>query len=332
MTEHRTRRRNLWLAVPAVIVVALLAVVTSQPDARKWVRFRLTDHIGAPPAGEPFEPFDNTSVPAQRFAVAGDVGTGDDVEQRTADTMDQVEGNLDYDALLLLGDNVYPNGDPAQVSRTVFEPFDAVLDGDTRLVAVLGNHDVSDGNGDAQAAALGMPARWYSERIGDVLVIALDSTQPDNPEQTAWLQATLQTESAPWMIALLHHPPYSGGYHGSDLTTRDQFAPLFTRYGVDLVLSGHDHDYQRSNPIDGVTYVVTGAAAKLRPTDRADFTAAAWSTNSFVDLAVHDDHIDLRAIDQTGRVFDRATIEPVEPAGDQRASRRIQQYFSHGPP
>jgi hypothetical protein len=103
-------------------------------------------------------------------------------------------------------------------------------------------------------------------------------------------------------------PPYSGGYHGSDLTAREQFAPLFAGYGVDLVLSGHDHDYQRSSPIDGVTYVVTGAAAKLRPTDRADFTAVAWSTNSFVDLAVYDDHVELQAIDQSGRVFDVATV------------------------
>jgi 3',5'-cyclic AMP phosphodiesterase CpdA len=296
-----------------MLVVAVIAIVALQPDARTWVGFRLTDHVGAPPAGVGFEPFDAASAPAQRFAAAGDVGTGDEVERRTADTMDYVEGGVEYDALLLLGDNVYPNGDPAGVSRTVFEPFDAVLDGGTELVAVLGNHDVRDDHGDRQAAALGMPARWYSERIGDVLVIALDSTQPDDPEQLAWLQATLQQEQAPWTIALLHHPPYSGGYHGSDLTAREQFAPLFVRYGVDLVLSGHDHDYQRSVPIDGVTYVVTGAAAALRPTDRADFTAAAWSTNSFVDLAVYADHLDLRAVDQAGRIFDQATLEPVDP-------------------
>jgi 3',5'-cyclic AMP phosphodiesterase CpdA len=111
----------------------------------------------------------------------------------------------------------------------------------------------------------------------------------------------------------LHHPPYSGGYHGSDLTARAQFSPLFAEFGVDLVLSGHDHDYQRTSPIDGVTYVVTGAAAKLRPTDLAEFTAAAWSTNSFVDLAVYDDHIELRAIDQAGRIFDQVSIDPADP-------------------
>jgi 3',5'-cyclic AMP phosphodiesterase CpdA len=308
VTESGTPRHRYWIVALALVVVAVLAVTALQPEARTWVRFQLSDHIGAPPAGEPFEPFDPISAPAQRFAVAGDVGTGDDVEQRTAHAMDLVEGDVDYDALLLLGDNVYPNGDPAEVSRTVFEPFNAVLDEGTELVAVLGNHDVRDGNGDEQAAALGMPARWYSRRIGDVLVIALDSTQPDNPDQIAWLQSTLEQQEAPWTIALLHHPPYSGGYHGSDFPSREQFAPLFTRYGVDLVLSGHDHDYQRTVPIDGVTYVVTGAAAKRRPTDRTDVTAAAWSTNSFVDLAVYDDHIDLRAIDQSGRVFDHARI------------------------
>lgn len=312
----RRRLRVGLLVVALVIVITVVAVITLQPDARRWVRFQFADHTGAPPTGEPFEPSDSTAAALHRFAVAGDVGTGDDVERRTADAMDLVEGDLEYDALLLLGDNVYPNGDPSQVTRTVFEPFDAVLDGGTELVAVLGNHDVRDGNGDAQAAALGMPARWYARRFDDVLVIALDSTQPEHPEQVAWLRATLEQESARWTIVLLHHPPYSGGYHGSDLTVRERFVPLFTEYGVDVVLSGHEHDYQRSVPLDGVTYVVTGAAAELRPTARADFTAVAWSIHSFVDLAVYADRLELRAIDQSGRVVDRATISsPADVAG-----------------
>lgn len=294
-------------------MAALVAVGALQPGAWKWVRFQFDDHVGAPPAGEPFVPFDDASIPDERLAVAGDVGTGDDVEQRTADAMDRVEGDQEYGALLLLGDNVYPNGDPAGVSRTVFEPFDAVLDHGTELLAVLGNHDVRDGHGDAQAATLGMPARWYSQRVGEVLVIALDSTQTDNAEQLAWLQTSLQRDASRWTIVVLHHPPYSAGYHGSDIAVRDRFAPLFAQYGVDLVLSGHDHDYQRSDVIDGVTYVVTGAAAKLRPTDRADFTEAGWSTHSFVDLAVYDDHIDLRAIDQSGLVFDDVEIASNNP-------------------
>lgn len=227
--------------------------------------------------------------------------------------MDRAEGDDEYDALLLLGDNVYPAGDPTAVDRTVFGPFADVLDHGTGLVPVLGNHDVMDGHGDAQAAALGMPARWYSRLMGDVHLIALDTTQPDGTDQLAWLVSTLERDASTWTIVLIHHPPYSAGSHGSDLTVRELFTPLFARYGVDLVLSGHEHDYQRIEPVDGVTYVVTGAAAKLRPTGRAEFTEFATSTYSFVDLAVSADRIELRAIDQSGRVLDRATVTPNDP-------------------
>ena len=77
-----------------------------------------------------------------------------------------------------------------------------------------------------------------------------------------------------------------------------------------MVLSGHDHDYQRSFEQNGVTYVVSGAAAKARKTAKADFTAAAWGTLHFLDLAVWDDRMELRAVDQYGRVFDEAVILP----------------------
>lgn len=122
---------------------------------------------------------------------------------------------------------------------------------------VLGNHDVSDGNGDAHAAAIGMPNRWYATEIGDLLVVSLDSAQPDDPDQLAWLESTLRGTDAAWIIATMHHPPYSGGYHGSSIDVRNAFSPLFERFGVQLVLAGHDHDYQRSKPLDGVTYAVT---------------------------------------------------------------------------
>jgi 3',5'-cyclic AMP phosphodiesterase CpdA len=210
--------------------------------------------------------------------------------------------------LLLLGDNVYPSGDPTEVGPKVFAPFAAVLDSPTVLLPVLGNHDVMDGNGDAQAVALGMPARWYSTKLDDTLVISLDSTQPDNPDQLTWLEDTLAASTATWKVACLHHPPYSGGYHGSSIDVRDAFSPMFEQFGVQLVLAGHDHDYQRSEVINGVTYVVSGAAAKKRAAHAADFSVAAWSKYHFVDIGIWPDHLDLRAVDQDGTVFDQVTI------------------------
>jgi hypothetical protein len=107
----------------------------------------------------------------------------------------------------------------------------------------------------------------------------------------------------------VHHPPYSAGYQGSSKDVRAAFSPLFERYGVQLVLSGHDHDYQRSVPIGGVTYVVTGGASGTRRTGEDDFTAESFSWHHFTEVAVFADRIVVRAVNQDLRVADEATIQ-----------------------
>jgi len=85
------------------------------------------------------------------------------------------------------------------------------------------------------------------------------------------------------------------------------WAPLSSQCSVRLVLAGHDHDYQRSTPQDGVTYVVSGAGAKLRPVGREDFTAVSNSTLHYVDLIAYDDQL-IGAIDQQGALVDTFII------------------------
>jgi hypothetical protein len=92
------------------------------------------------------------------------------------------------------------------------------------------------------------------------------------------------------------------------MDARRAFAPLFERFGVQLVLSGHDHDYQRSRPINGVTYVVTGGAAGTRRTGTADFTATSFSWHHFVEIGVYPDRIVVRAVNQDRRIADEATV------------------------
>jgi hypothetical protein len=195
----------------------------------------------------------------------------------------------------------------------VFEPFGPLLDSGTELFAILGNHDVIDDTGDAQMAALGMPGRWYAVERGDVLGIALDSTMPTNPDQLAWLEQTLANSDATWKLVAVHHPPYSSGAHGSNEEVRKAFVPLFERYGVQVVFSGHEHDFQRSNPINGIVYIVSGASSRTRRTGIEDFTAVAYSTHHFIDLNIYDDHILLRAIDQDGEQFDEVVIPSTMP-------------------
>lgn len=294
--------------VTIVVVVTFSAVVGGPAIAR---RLGLgAGSVGAPSMTTPAAPISPSDPPFVRLAAAGDVGTGDEAAHRTAAAMDDQEEDGDYDALLLLGDNVYPNGDPNELERTVFGPFAPVLDNRTQLLAALGNHDVRDGNSDAHRKAIGMPARWYATRIDDVLIVTLDSTRPEDADQQEWLQETLASSDATWTIAIMHHPPFSGGSHGSSIDVREAFTPSFERHGVQLVLAGHDHDYQRSEPIDGVTYLVSGGGAKLRPAGYADFTAVAWSTHHYLDISVWDDRLIVRPIDHDGREFDRVVLNP----------------------
>lgn len=246
----------------------------------------------------------DTGAPLVRFTVVGDVGTGDSEEYETAAAMTNLLHDGPIDGLVLLGDNVYPDGDPERLDETVFIPFGSILYSGTELLPVLGNHDIRDGNGPGQLEAFGLEKSWYSKQFDDLLFIGLDSTIPADWRQLLWLEETLSSSDSRWIIVAMHHSPYSAGAHGVHEPSIENLVPLFEKYDVDLVLSGHDHDYQRSKPLNGVTYVVSGAGAKIRPTSSEDFTAVSWSVHHFVELRVYEDEIMGMAYAQDGRVFD----------------------------
>ena len=190
----------------------------------------------------------------------------------------------------------------------MFTPFRDVLDRGTDLYAILGNHDVIDSDGSEQMRALGMDGRWWSTTIGDVLIVGLDSNDLDD-EQLRWLDETLSETDATWRIVALHHPPYSAGYQGSRVELRTTLVPILQRHGVQLVLSGHDHDYQRSTTMGGITYVVSGAGSGTRRTGNAAFTEVSFSWPHFVDIAAYHDHLEIRAVGAEGDVGDEFVIE-----------------------
>jgi 3',5'-cyclic AMP phosphodiesterase CpdA len=304
-TRVRTARR---VAVAVVLLVVSVALVGVGLQYHRQIVSYVTHLKGSPTHTEAYEAFD--PAPELHLAVAGDIGYSGSRLDATGGAIAKLGTTTPYDALLLLGDNVYPSGDPARLSETVFEPFAGVLDQGTQLLAILGNHDVKDGNGPAQVAALGMPGRWWAQHFGDVLLVGLDSNTPRDQAQLQFLARTLAESDEPWKIVALHHPPYSAGYQGSDRAARDAFAPLFEQYGVQLVLSGHEHDYQRSEPINGVTYVVSGGAAGTRRTGEDDFTAVSFSWHHFLDIGVFADRLVLRAVNQDERVADEFALTP----------------------
>jgi 3',5'-cyclic AMP phosphodiesterase CpdA len=268
----------------------------------------LTHRKGSPTHTVAYQPYD--PPPPVHLAAIGDVGDSGSREDATAAAIAALGADAPYDALMLLGDNVYPDGDPARLPATVFTPFAATLDTGTELLAILGNHDAMGGHSEGQIDALGMPGRWWQRRIGDVLVVGLDSNDIENRAQLDFLDEALSDTDAKWRIVLLHHPPYSAGYQGSSQSAREAIAPIVERHGVQLVLSGHDHDYQRSKVLDGVTYIVSGAGAGTRRTGEENFTEVSFSWHHFLDIAVFDDRMVVRAVNQDGRVADEVTLLP----------------------
>jgi 3',5'-cyclic AMP phosphodiesterase CpdA len=308
--EHvlvRTSPRGLTVRIVALsITLALTAVGILYRD--QIVRYA-THRKGSPTETTAWHPFPPGDPLELHLAIVGDVGDSGSRIDATAHAVVEVDATQPVDGLVLTGDNVYPAGDPARLPDTVFGPFADILDG-APLYAVLGNHDVKNGHGDAQMAVLGMPGPWWARHLDDVLLIGLDSNHADDPDQRAWLARTLADATERWRIVVVHHPPYSAGYQGSSEEVRAAFVPLFERYGVQLVISGHDHDYQRSVPIKGVTYVVTGGAAGTRRTGEDYFTAVSFSWHHFVELGVFRDRLVIRAVNQDRRVADEASVVP----------------------
>jgi len=301
----------------ALIGVTISTALAALAAAVFFLGFGRSADLPSPAAGDTVPAL--TRPPLVRVAVAGDTGTGDSAEEATAEQMaEQAKANGGpYDALLLLGDLIYEDGQVDLVDDAVTGPFAALLENDTTLVPVLGNHDYLSDEQAQIMDALGQDTTWYVTHIGQLRVIVLDTERTDDPGQTAWLDDTLRTPQPPgtWTVVAMHKPAYSAGYHGSDEQVQQLWAPLFDQYDVPLVLAGHDHDYQRSEPIDGVTYVVSGAGAKLRRTGHDDFTAVSASTLHFVDLVVYSDRIVLRAIDQDGMLVDTFTLRASQGRG-----------------
>lgn len=292
-----------------VIAGAIAVVAASVSAGGVWVALAASEDRSAatPPASVlPSVPVDTVT----RIAIAGDTGTGPGsaIEQTVAVMADQ-DRQRDYDGLILLGDLIYPEGDADQVRSRITGVFAPLLRGGTRLLPVLGNHDYESGEQGDILAATGQDSSWYVGQVGLIRVVVLDTEQIDNPAQTNWLSQTLASPTdAAWTVVVMHKPAYSAGYHGSDQDIQQRWVPLFEQYRVPLVMAGHDHDYQRSEPIDGVTYIVTGGAATLREAGQEDFTAVSVSTLHYVDLIADRDRLILRAINQDGMLVDSVEL------------------------
>lgn len=245
-----------------------------------------------------------------RMMVIGDMGSGKQMQYDTAKMMVTYHQAYNFDTVLTVGDNIYGTDKAADMEKKFQEAYQPLLDQGVKFYATLGNHDSSN---QRFYQFFNMDGKEYYEFDKDgVSFYALDSNYMDK-KQLDWLTQTLQADTNKWKIAFFHHPPFSsGGFHGSDTKMRAALHPLFVKYGVDVVFTGHEHFYERIKPQDGVQYFITGSGGQLRKGDVKDnspLTAKAFDTdNAFLLFEISGDQMYFQVLSRTGQTVDSGTI------------------------
>jgi hypothetical protein len=210
-----------------------------------------------------------------RIWVLGDSGTAGANAASVRDAYDEFPGSDSTDLWLMLGDNAYDLGTDVDFQAAVFDMYPAML---RRAVLwpTIGNHDKFDGAtmtwpyydiftlpaaAEAGGVVSGTEA-YYSFDYANIHFVVLDSQDADRSvggDMLTWLELDLAANSRHWIVAYWHHPPYSKGSHDSDdpiadyqlVEMRENALPILESYGVDLVMGGHSHSYERSFLVDG---------------------------------------------------------------------------------
>jgi calcineurin-like phosphoesterase family protein len=277
----------------AAIVVGLIAIVSSAPGAAQ----------NGAPSGVP------NLKDSLKFVAIGDNGTGERPQYALAEKMSAWHRQFPFELVIMLGDNIYGRQRPQDFVDKFENPYKPLLDAGVKFYAALGNHDNQENrfykpwnmNGE----------RYYTFSRKNVKFFVLDSDYMD-PKQLQWLDNELKNSRDDWKIAYFHHPLYSSaGRHGSEVDLRVTLEPLFVKYGVNVVYSGHDHIYERLVPQKGITYFVSGAGGELRLGDlkRSTMTAAGFDRDrSFMLNEIADDDLFFQVISRTGATVDSGII------------------------
>ena len=249
---------------------------------------------------------------------AGDIGWcgPEGRSDQTAALLDGIPGTV-----FTLGDNAYSSGTPDQFAKC-YEPTWGRHKARTR--PAVGNHDYgvrgASGYFDYFGAAAGDRDKgYYSYDLGRWHVVVINSNcrqaggcRTGSPQEN-WLRADLASHRTPCAVAMWHHPRFSSAEHGNDPTMRDIWQTLQEK-GVDLVLAGHDHTYERFGPQDadgnadedGIRSFVVGTGGrsfysfpKIQPNSIVRHT----ETPGVLKLTLHPDSYDWQFIPVAGSTF-----------------------------
>jgi hypothetical protein len=247
-----------------------------------------------------------------RFAVIGDNGTGGQPEFEVAGQMERFREVTKYDFVVMDGDNIYGGHKASDFQQKFERPYKPLLDAGVKFYASLGNHDDPDVEINYKLYNMG-GKRYYNFKKGDVEFFALDSNYMD-PQQLSWIDSQLKNSSAKWKICFFHHPMFTAAmFHGPDVDLRQQLMPLFTQDGVNLVLSGHEHVYERLKPQSGVYFFVLGNSGELRYHNirpNNDVDQVGFDTDrDFMVVEISGDQLYFQTISRTGATIDSGELD-----------------------
>jgi hypothetical protein len=245
-----------------------------------------------------------------RFLVIGDTGTGSKQQQELADVIVRYRRSFPFEFALMMGDNIYGSEKAEDYKRKFEDIYKPLLDDKVKFYATLGNHDESNQRFYENFNMNG--EEYYNFKKGSVSFYSLNSNYMDK-KQISWFEDKLANDTSDWKVVYFHHPPYSsGGKHGSSSDLREVVEPIFLKYGVNVVLAGHEHFYERLKPQKGIYYFISGAGGKLRKGDVKDsspLTAKAYDQDmSFMLFEVVEDQMYFQVISRTGQSVDEGVM------------------------
>lgn len=265
-----------------------------------------------------------------KFAVIGDSGQPGAGQTNIAKQMVAWHSRFPFEFVLMTGDNLYGSERPRDYAKKFEIPYKPLLDAGVKFYAALGNHDDPEQRLYKQFNMGGERYYTFQPKNG-VRFFALDSNYVDQ-KQLDWLDKELAASGSDWKIAFFHHPLYSSGEtHGSAELQRGQLEPVFLKHGVNVVLTGHEHFYERLKPQKGVAYFIVGSSAKLREGDlrKSDKTVYGNDSDySFMLVEIVDDEMYFQAISHKGVTLDTGSIRRVgnaEPNGTKTAQPVVPQ-------
>ncbi len=246
-----------------------------------------------------------------RFAVIGDSGTGDGHQLRVGKQLAAQRARVPFDLVLMTGDNLYGMERARDYEKKFTIPYKPLLDAGVKFYASLGNHDDTN-------QRLYKPFNMGGERYytfkpdrSSVRFFALDSNYIDD-KQIAWLEKELAASGSDWKVMFFHHPLYSsGGTHGSADLQREKLEPIFVKHGVNLVIAGHEHFYERVKPQKGIAYFTLGSSAKLRKGDlkRSALTEKGWDDGyGFMLMEIAGDDLYFEVLSDTAQLIDSGVV------------------------